>query len=218
MTPTREDLSALMDGELGAEPARFLLRRIEREPELARTWSRWHLVRECLTRDSARFIAHPQTDEIFAARVLGALQHRSHVRRRWVRFAGGGAIAASVAAAALILGAPQSTSNDSTAANAPANRAIPSNNVAAAQSAARVATPAPWLTGAQPTFLAARPAAANASLTGGGYLQPGYLQIASYAPDAAPMLIRAQNQQGVAPYMILLVPDNSDRKHALRHH
>lgn len=225
MEPTREDLSALMDGELGAEPARFLLRRMEREPELARAWSRWHLIRECLALDTARFIAHPQTDEIFAARVLGTLQQRSHMRRRWARFAGGGAIAASVAAAALILGVPQVTSNDSTVAGAPAGQAIlGKSNALASALAPRAVMTAPWLAGASPTFLAARPAAANAALTGGGYLQPGYLQTVSYAPDAAPMLMRAQNGQGNAPYpvsstgqaTILLVPDKGNGARAQR--
>lgn len=215
----REDLSALMDGELGAEPARFLLRRMEREPELARTWSRWHLIRECLTRDTARFTAHPQTDEIFVARVFGALQQRSHTRRRWARFAGGGAIAASVAAAALILAVPQATTNDSTIVAASAGQAIlAKTNTLAAAPASRANTPAPWLAGASPTFLAARPASANAALTGGGYLQPGYLQTASYAPDAAPMLIRDPNGQHNAPYMILLVPDNGKGARASQRH
>ncbi|MGH8165400.1 MAG: sigma-E factor negative regulatory protein, partial [Rhodanobacteraceae bacterium] len=215
MDPTsREDLSALMDGELDAESARFLLRRVEHESELARTWSRWHLVRECLTRDGARSMAHPQTDDVFAARVLNALQQRAHTRRRWARFAGGGAIAASVAAAALILAVPQTTTNDSTIAAVSAHSAISVNTkTLAAMPAPRVAAPAPWLAGASPTFLAARPASANAVLAGGGYLQSGYLQTASYAPDAAPMLIRDPNGQGNAPYLILLVPDNSGSKH-----
>ncbi|MEO6967716.1 MAG: sigma-E factor negative regulatory protein [Rhodanobacteraceae bacterium] len=219
MDPThREELSALMDGELGAEPTRFLLRRVTREPELARAWSRWHLVRECLARDSARLIAHPQTDEIFAARVLDALQQRTHTRRRWARFAGGGAIAAGVAAAALILAVPQPTTNNSTIAAAPAGHAILAKTNTLAATPMTRAAPAPWLAGASPTFLAARSASVNAALTGGGYLQPGYLQTVSYAPDAAPMLMRDPNGQGNAPYMILLVPDNSDRKHAPRRH
>jgi len=79
MDPTsREDLSALMDDELGAEPARFLLRRMEHEPELAQVWSRWHLIRACLggARDDApadpvrRANAGSKDEDLFAARVL----------------------------------------------------------------------------------------------------------------------------------------------------
>ena len=97
MDPTsREDLSALMDGELAAEPTRFLLRRLEHDPELSATWSRWHLIRACLASDSARMSA-PKRDSDFAARVATALQvgalvpegtaiqHRWRRKTRWLR-------------------------------------------------------------------------------------------------------------------------------------
>lgn len=218
-TNSREDLSALMDGELGAEPARFLLRRIEREPELASVWSRWHVVRACLAvrkgsidsdMDASLFIAAASSDDAFAARVLSAMQARPQTRRHWARFVGGGAIAASVAAAALILSVPQSTSTDtSIAANrgttSPAIAAVNIHSDAIAAAAPRSPVAAPWLDHRQPIFLAARPASVNAALTGGA-LQPGYLQTAAYAPNAGPMLVRDPNQSN-APYMILLVPD-----------
>lgn len=206
MEPThREDLSALMDGELGAESARFLLRRMARDPELARAWSRWHLIRECLNRDAARMTARPQTDDVFAARVQDALQQRSHTRQRWVRFAGGGAIAASVAVAALILAVPQSSTDDSAVVGTSANIATHTNGNAIAAAplrAPRAASSMSWLAGQQPVFLAARPASANAALAGAGYLQPGYLQTVSYAPDGAPLLMRDPNRLGFAPYQI----------------
>jgi len=100
MDPTsREDLSALMDGELAAEPTRFLLRRLDHDPELSAAWSRWHLIRACLASDSARMSA-PKRDNDFAARVATALQVAAAppVRQRhWARYMGGGAIAAGVA-------------------------------------------------------------------------------------------------------------------------
>ncbi|PSD16606.1 anti-sigma factor, partial [Stenotrophomonas maltophilia] len=40
----REQLSALVDGELGADEARFLLRRMEHDPELAGCQERWQLL------------------------------------------------------------------------------------------------------------------------------------------------------------------------------
>ena len=214
----REDLSALMDGELGAETARFLLRRMESDPALARDWSRWHLIRACLAQrapsslhsDPLRITAS-SGDDAFAARVMAAI--RVQPRRHWARYLGGGAIAASVAAAALMLSVPQSTSTDGMvaagagqhSARAPA-AAIPATPLApriAAAPAGRT-TPAPWLD-RQPMFLAARPTVA-------GSVSGNYLQQAAYAPDSmvrpAPMLMR-EPQQDIdgAPYMILLVPD-----------
>ena len=220
---SREDLSALMDGELGAETARFLLRRIEGDPGLARDWSRWHLIRACLAQrspsslhsDPLRIVV-PSGDDAFAARVMDAV--RVQPRRHWVRYLGGGAIAASVAAAALMLSVPQSTSTDGMVAagsgqhstRAPA-AAIPATALAprlAAAPAGRT-TPTPWLD-RQPTFLAARPTVA-------GSVSGDYLQQAAYAPDStgisAPMLMREprQNLDG-APYMILLMPDQSAQR------
>lgn len=215
MDPTsREDLSALMDGELDAEPARFLLRRMENEPELARAWSRWHLVRACLggTRDGVQDPvrlagAGANDDDAFAARVLHAVQAQPRQgRRHWARYLGGGAIAASVAAAALILSVPQATSTDTTLASTPertATAAARTGMIAAAPvSARRESAPVPWLDNRQPTFLAATPA------TGGRLLQPNYLQQAAYAPDAgASVLTSEPGTAATPPYMILLVPD-----------
>lgn len=221
MDPTSlDDLSALMDGELGAEPARFLLRRMEHDPELARTWSRWHLVRACLNggREAAHAdpvrlaVAGTGAEEAFSARVLQAVQAQpQQARRHWARYLGGGAIAASVAAAALILSVPQTTSTDAVVASAPERTtaaAVPAGMIAAAPvSARREPAPLPWIDSRQPAFLAARPAAANPAF-GGGLLQPGYLQQAAYAPDAgASVLTSEPGTVGTQPYLIMLVPE-----------
>ena len=104
MDPTsREDLSALMDGELAAEPTRFLLRRLDHDPGLAATWSRWHLIRACLASDPAR-LPGPVLGNDFASRVSAAVQSEAapQVRQRhWARYMGGGAIAAGVAVVGL---------------------------------------------------------------------------------------------------------------------
>ena len=219
MDPTSlDDLSALMDGELGTEPARFLLRRMEHEPELARAWSRWHLIRACLNGEHGAANADPvrlagagsNDEDVFAARVLQAVRAQPRQgRRHWARYLGGGAIAASVAAAALILSVPQTTSTDTTLAAAPeraATAAARTGVIAAAPvSAKRESASLPWLNNRQPMFLAARPAANTAF--GGGLLQSGYLQQAAYAPDAVPMQMRDPDAAGNPPYMILLVPD-----------
>lgn len=222
----REDLSALMDGELGAEPARFLLRRMEGDPGLARDWSRWHLIRACLAQrapsslhsDPLR-IAASSGDDAFAARVLDAV--RAQPRRHWARYLGGGAIAASVAAAALMLSVPQSTSTDGMvaagtgqhSARAPA-AAIPASPLAPRIAATAVSrsTPAPWLD-RQPMFLAARPTVA-------GSVSGNYLQQAAYAPDSLsmPTLMREPQQDlDGAPY-ILLMPDRRPQAQVPQQH
>jgi len=227
---SREDLSALMDGELGAEPARFLLRRTEGDSDLARTWSRWHLIRACLaeraqasTHSDPIRIAAASDDDAFVARVMAQLQATAQPRRHWARYIGGGAIAASVAAAALMLSVPQSTSTDGIvagteqhSARAPA-AAVPAAPLASRIAAAPVSRTAtlPWLDN-QPAFLAARPG-------GSTMLSGNYLQQAAYAPDSvdvrAPMLMRAprQNLDG-APYMILLMPDQNTQPQVPQQH
>src|SRR6185437_667321 len=145
---SREDLSALMDGELAAEPTRFLLRRLDHDPELGATWSRWHLIRACLVSDSARMTA-PQRDNDFASRVVAAVQMEAAPRtrqRHWARYMGGGAIAAGVAVAALMLNTP----NPRVGAPAPVTQSSPAPAPAAATALAEAApagnqlTP-PWL-------------------------------------------------------------------------
>ncbi len=95
---TLEQLSALADGELGPDETRFLLRRLDAEPELAARWQRYHLARACLRREPALL-----PDAAFAAAVSARLvdQQRPAARRSWLRSAAGGAIAAGVAAMAL---------------------------------------------------------------------------------------------------------------------
>ena len=221
---SREHLSALMDGELEADSARFLLRRMERDPELARAWSRWHLVRACMAErtpsspraDSLRIGA--SGDDAFTARVLAAVKAQPQPRRHWAHYIGGGAIAASVAAAALILSVPQPLSSDGSVAGG-SNRSARAPTSAAASrgasssiavvSASRDAS-ASWLD-RQPAFLAARPAAVSPVLSS------SYLQQAAYAPGAmsSPMLVRdPQQNAGGAPYMILLVPEQNARLQA----
>jgi sigma-E factor negative regulatory protein RseA len=100
---THEQLSALADGELRADEARFLLRRIESDPELAARWQRYHVVRACLRRESVVL-----ADGGFAAAVAARVgqQVAPAAQRPWLRAALGGAIAAGVAVVALMATAP----------------------------------------------------------------------------------------------------------------
>lgn len=100
----REQISALMDGELPRDETGFLLRRMEREPTLVADWSRFHLARQILRRQE-----WTTSGVDLAGRVLAALEADSQPlqgRGRWLRWASGGAIAASVAAAALFITSP----------------------------------------------------------------------------------------------------------------
>ncbi|HEU0276545.1 MAG TPA: sigma-E factor negative regulatory protein [Rhodanobacteraceae bacterium] len=201
---SREDLSALMDGELAAEPTRFLLRRLDHDPELGATWSRWHLIRACLASDTAR-MSTPKTDSDFAARVAAALtvMPAPRARRRhWAQYVGGTAIAAGVAVAALMLRTPvapgpQPGVASETAAIGPARSAV-------AQATQAITAPQPWLLPRQPTVLGAQPASANV-IYGTGLMQPDYLRRAAYAQDAAVVSSYAGNAS-MLPFPVVVLP------------
>lgn len=100
----REQLSALMDGELSRDETRFLLRRIDADPELAAVWSRYQMARAVLKREPIADAPGPN----FSAAVIAKLDFASPVRPayRVLRWAGGGAIAAAVAVVALMAPRP----------------------------------------------------------------------------------------------------------------
>lgn len=102
-----EALSALMDGEADELEVRRLLRELPAQPELAAAWKRYHTVRASLQQEvhveprvdllkgiHARLAA--EQDTAFGTPMAGVL------RSRLVRHLGQGAIAASVAMAALM--------------------------------------------------------------------------------------------------------------------
>lgn len=112
----RQQLSALMDGELPPDEARFLLRRLQHDPELLGCWTRWQQSGDCL-----RKRAEVPLPDSFAAAVAQAVARESKPavagsagnRLRW---AGGAAIAASAAVLALMLArqAPQASPDAAT--------------------------------------------------------------------------------------------------------
>ena len=100
-----EDLSALMDGELGREQTRFLLRRLERDAEALRRWERYHLVQASL-RGGIPALA----DADFAATVAARIRLQplpASAGTRWMRWSVRGMAAAGMVAAALMLVPPQ---------------------------------------------------------------------------------------------------------------
>ncbi|MEP6485213.1 MAG: sigma-E factor negative regulatory protein [Rudaea sp.] len=98
----QEQLSALMDGELSRDETRFLLRRLDADTQLARSWSNYQTISDVMKH---RFATPMRAD--FAATVLAAIGEDNvtavTVSRRGglLRWAGGGAIAAAVAVFAL---------------------------------------------------------------------------------------------------------------------
>ncbi len=113
----REQLSAMMDGALSADEARFLLRRMEHDDELAACWERWQFAGAAmrgyagcaLPADFSRRVGRAIADDLACD---DAMQHQSQAtagsstapgaRRPLLRWGGGAALAASVAIAALL--------------------------------------------------------------------------------------------------------------------
>jgi len=131
-------LSALIDGELPRDELRFLLRRIDNDADLAQRWSRYQIASAVLKRQCAT----PVSSDAFAAAVLARLDAdavalRRPLAGRLLRWAGGGAIAASVAVFALVATRPAAIDGGAMpAANGPAVAAV---QATAAQPSALVA-------------------------------------------------------------------------------
>lgn len=108
----KQQLSALIDGELEHEPARFLLRRVGADAELRGAWTRYHLAGEILRGRATMPLRSGFAESIGAAldaEPAHALPATAPVRRPLpaaLRWAGGAALAASVALAALVVVQP----------------------------------------------------------------------------------------------------------------
>jgi sigma-E factor negative regulatory protein RseA len=102
-----ENLSAAMDGELSKEELRFLLRRLDHDTSLLHVWTRYHVAA-----DGLRHQLPAMASSGFATRVMQLIEDEQTAsqaappRRDWLRLSVGGAIAASVAVAALMVSQP----------------------------------------------------------------------------------------------------------------
>lgn len=112
-THYRRQLSSLVDGELAADEARFMLRRIEHDAELAACQERWQLLGDALRGQAcapAPLDFSSRVRQAIAADVPGHSEvpvARPVVRGNWRRWGGGAALAASVAAVALFMAREQ---------------------------------------------------------------------------------------------------------------
>jgi len=74
----KEQLSAWLDGELPADEARFLQRRLDSDPGLRAQFERWQLASACLRGQPVRLMP-----DGFAARVQASLGEAKPARARW---------------------------------------------------------------------------------------------------------------------------------------
>jgi len=115
-TDSKEHLSQLMDGEIGGETGRFVLRRLEASSELRETWTRYHLIRDCMRYQDRAFAGVKlsmrvnEAIALSAERLNGASQQSA--RHRWIRPISGLAVAATVALMAVIAVAPNLEDSD----------------------------------------------------------------------------------------------------------
>jgi len=198
---TRESLSAGIDGELSKEQLRFLLRRLDHDASLQQAWTRYHIARDGLRRQLPS-MAQPG----FAARVMLAIEQESKPavgstrRSHWLRWSTGGAIAASVAAAALMIGQP--TGDAERLAASTAQQASAVTTVAPTSKSVAPAAVPPWLSGNSAGLLSQQ-----ASATFGapfGQSQSTYARRLSDYPSM-PRYRTLDNNDG--SYLLLLDPE-----------
>ncbi|HTI96633.1 MAG TPA: sigma-E factor negative regulatory protein [Rudaea sp.] len=176
----REQLSALMDGELPNDQMRFLLRGLDADAQLAQSWSRYQLASAVIRRQAA-FVP---VDAGFADRVMLAVSQQVEPGRQGVRilrWAGGGAIAAAVAVIALV-------------GTRPAIQSPTPAAVIASVPAAPTQRPQSVFMPTAPSFDYAQPASFDSSVIS----LPRYDQRLHYAEGLVP------NVQ--APYVLLIQP------------
>lgn len=109
-TDSKEHLSELMDGEIGGETGRFVLRRLEASTELQGAWARYHLIRDCMRYQDRGFAGDELSHRVRRA-IAGTGNAAEQgatvaVGPRWLRPAAGFAVAAAVAAMAVVAVAP----------------------------------------------------------------------------------------------------------------
>jgi sigma-E factor negative regulatory protein RseA len=196
---TRESLSAGIDGELSKEQLRFLLRRLDHDASLQQAWTRYHIARDGLRRQLP-----PMAQPGFAARVMLAIEQESKPamastrRNHWLRWSTGGAIAASVAAAALMIGQPTGDAERLTAATTQQANAV--TTVAPANKSVAPAAVPPWLSGNSAGLLSQQ---ASATF-GASFGQSAYARRLSDYPSM-PRYRTLDNNDG--SYLLLLDPE-----------
>ncbi|HEY6943433.1 sigma-E factor negative regulatory protein [Dokdonella sp.] len=204
-----EQLSALMDGELERDQTRFLLRRVATDQALPLRWERYHVARQTLRRQEIVPLRDGFADGIMA-RLDAEVALRRHAGGAWFRWGAGGAIAASVAVAALVLTRPASIPGDAPPAVAATRPASPGPTIAAAPAAASSSPAVGAFPDVRPPLLVpSGPAEASPVSFGseGG-------QVVVLDPRLQSYLVRhyqsagATGTSGFVPYVLLATPQN----------
>ena len=103
----RQQLSAMLDGELSPDQARFMLRRLQHDADLAGRWERWQVCGDVLRGQHGALLPADFAQKVSAAIAGDAVVAQVPARKggaRLLRWGGGAALAASVAMAALLVG------------------------------------------------------------------------------------------------------------------
>lgn len=102
----KERLSAMMDAQLSESEQARLLAELSHDPELRKTWERYHLIRAALSKELSLVVPTGLSERI-VERIRGlpppaeSPASRAHRRRPVARWVGSVALAASVAAIAI---------------------------------------------------------------------------------------------------------------------
>lgn len=199
-----EQLSALMDGELSRDETGFLMRRVAHDKNLVACWSNFHLIRQTMRRQVIVEL-RPNFARSVLAQIEAENQPQSRLSGSWLRWASGGAIAASVAVAALVLSGPQDATNGSTGGSGALTASIPAPPVPAISPTVATATRnAEFLPPMTTPVLDVQPASAS---TAGFSAQPMPID-----PRTQSYLVRhydatgSNGQPGMLPYVLLIVP------------
>lgn len=202
-----EQLSALMDGELSRDETAFLLRRASHDASIAARWSGFHVIRYALRRQE---VVAVRAD--FASAIMQRIEAEAGPLRGratpWLRWASGGAVAASVAVIALWATGPVTNDGETTAATRVATSPAPLTSETR-----------PAIVGAgvgnefRPPMLSPSLAAQPASASSPGFSSPGFNPASQpIDPRLQSYLIRHYDAAGSAgqasmmPYVLLVVP------------
>lgn len=95
-----EELSAFVDGEIERSRQRFVIKRLTEHTSVANRWSRYHLVRQVMRKES--FVAADLSARVASALETSPAHEQEPSPSRFLKPVAGGLIAASVAVVALV--------------------------------------------------------------------------------------------------------------------
>jgi sigma-E factor negative regulatory protein RseA len=204
-----EQLSAFMDGELGRDESRFLLRhvllqRADADGVLAGRWTRYHITRHVLRRQPVLALRADFSNAVMARLEAEAVSQSG--RTQWLRWGSGGAIAAAVAVAALMVTKP-ATEPEVTPVAASTTPLRATQVTAPAPTQVAAASPALQAPVVSNSLVPNSPIQTQAASFGSDLTEP-----ATYDPRLQSYVIRhyqalgTTNQPDFVPYMLLAQP------------